>query len=204
MKGRNMKTQKIYFAAALTLVVALLTMTAIAQSIESHRNGKDSVSIMAKKRNDLTGTWLVDVQITGEAANAAPEMSGKFSRMIRGLADTGTQAPFTGVETYHSDGTVAELTLADYLPPQATPGLGLWERTGEGEFAVNFYGVVIGSTVNPEFQGTYKVVSKLTTNNKGDEFSGPAKVEIFDPSGNLALTLDAIAQGRRAVLEPLQ
>jgi hypothetical protein len=131
-------------------------------------------------------------------------MVSKFSQQIRGLADTNTQAPFTGVETFHSDGTVAEVSITDYIPPQATPGLGLWERTGEGEFALNFYGVVIGSTINPEFQGTYKVLSKLTTNNKGDEFNGPAKIEIFDPAGNLVVTLDATAQGRRAVLEPLQ
>lgn len=199
-----MKTKKIYFAAALTLVTALLTMTAIAQNIASNRKEKDSISIMAKKRNDLTGTWLVDVQLSGETANTRPEIAGKFSQMIRGQADSNTQSPFTGVEIYHSDGTVQEVTLADYVPPQGTPGLGLWERTNDGEFAVNFYGVVIGSTVNPEFQGTYKVISKLTTNNKGDEFSGPAKIEIFDPAGNLVFTLDAIAQGRRAVLEPLQ
>ena len=199
-----MKTKKIYFAAALTLVVAFLTITAIAQNMESYRKEKDSVSIMAKKRNDLTGAWLVNVQVSGEAANIRPEIASKFAQMIQGQAAANTQAPFTGVEAFHSDGTVLELSLTDYIPPQATPGLGLWERTGEGEFAVNFYAVLIGSTVNPEFQGTYKVISKLTTNNKGDEFSGPAKIQIFDPAGNLVFTLDATAQGRRAVIEPLQ
>lgn len=199
-----MKTKKIYFAAALTLVTALLTMTAIAQNMASRREEKDSISIMAKKRNDLTGAWLVDVQVNEEAAGIRPELAGKISQMIRAQADSAAQAPFTGVEAFHSDGTVLELSLTDYIPPQATPGLGLWERTGEGEFAVNFYAVLIGSTVNPEFQGTYKVISKLTTNNKGDEFSGPAKIEIFDPAGNLAFTLDATAQGRRAVIERLQ
>ena len=199
-----MKTKKIYFAAALTLITALLTMTAIAQTIASRRKEKDSVSIMAKKRNDLTGTWLVNVQVDEGAANIKPEIASKFSQMIQGQAGAITQAPFTGVEAFHSDGTFLELSLTDYIPPQATPGLGLWERTGEGEFAVNFYSVFIGSTVNPEFQGTYKVISKLTTNNKGDEFSGPAKIEIFDPAGNLVFTLDATAQGRRAVIEQLQ
>src|SRR5205085_11577328 len=91
----------------------------------------------------------------------------------------------------------------DYIAPQATPGQGLWALTGNGEFALTFYGVLIGSVTDPQFQGTYKVRSKLTTNEAGDQFSGPFKIDVFDPSGNFLFSLDGTVQGRRAALEPL-
>ena len=123
--------------------------------------------------------------------------------MPESLSGAAVQAPFIALETFHSDGTFIETSLTDYLPPQGPPGQGVWEKTGSREFALTIYGVTVGNVSNPQFEGTYKVRSRLTLTNTGEEFSGPFKIDIFDPAGNLVTTLDGTAQGRRAKLEPL-
>ncbi len=199
-----MHRKSLYFALLLALSAALLTTTSLAQE----KLGITKAA--AKKRNDLTGTWLVNLDCgCGSASpNANSAMIEKFSQLQKAntleRSEVATLAPFNTVETFHADGTFAENSLVDYIAPQGTPGRGLWERTGNGEFALTFYAVLIGSSTNPQFQGTYRVRSKLFTNEAGDQFSGTGRVEIFDPEGNLIFSFDAPVQGRRAPLEPLQ
>ena len=111
--------------------------------------------------------------------------------------------PYVAVETFHSDGSFTENSLTDFIPPQATPGHGMWEKTGDREFALTIYGVLVGNVSNPDFGGTYKVRSKLTLNRAGGEFSGPFILDIFDPAGTLVVTLDGTARRPCAVSEPL-
>lgn len=181
--------KKVYIALA-ALAVAAASLVAAAQA------GPDKGAQSKASTPDITGTWLVNLSING-AANASPVQAAQRNSGAR------TQQPFTAVETFHPDGTFTETSLTDYLPPQGPPGQGVWERTGSREFALTIYGVSIGSVINPQFQGTYKVRSRLTLSGKGDEFSGPFVIEIYDPAGNLAFTLEGAAQGRRARLDPL-
>ncbi len=185
-----MNMRRLYCAIAAAALVVSLALAASAQT-----GGFESKSKDAGKNNDITGAWLVNLQLSGApaaAAQPAPQASGAR-----------TQAPFTAVEVFHADGTFTETSLTDFLPPQGPPGQGVWERTGAREFALTIYGVTVGEIANPQFQGTYKVRSKLTLGRSGEEFSGPFVIEIYDPAGGLVFTLEGTAQGRRARSEPL-
>jgi hypothetical protein len=200
--------KQLFLLFVLAIAFGLLPTNARAQIIETQgeenlRKENNAVVQPPKKRNDLTGVWLVNVQINEPPANIKEQLSGKNFQLPQALSGTNSLAPFTAVETFHSDGTFIENSLADYIAPQGTPGHGLWVLTGNGEFTLTFYGVAIGSVINPQFQGGYKVRSKLTTNETGDQFTGPFKIDIFDANGNLLFSLDGIVQARRAVLESL-
>jgi hypothetical protein len=184
-------TSKLRSAPLVAALVASLILTAAAQNAGVESKPKDS-----GKGPDITGTWLVNLDVGGGGAAAQQQTAPQ-------PAGARTQAPFIAVETFHADGSFIETSLTDYLPPQGPPGQGVWERTGAREFALTIYGVTVGEVSNPQFQGTYKVRSKLTLNRAGDEFSGPFTIEIYDPAGSLAFTLEGTAQGRRARVDPL-
>ena len=197
-----MNIKRIYAALVLTVIAAFPISGSISQDALA---GKSE-----KKRNDLTGTWLVNVECDCGSASSATGNYGLMSKIPQmnqmpsgDSTQTVSQAPFNTDETFHSDGTFAEDSLVDYIPPQGPPGRGLWAKTGEGEFAVTHYGVIVGAISDPQFQGTYRVRSKLTTNQTGDQFTSTGKIEIFDPSGNLVFSVDAPVTARRATLEPL-
>jgi hypothetical protein len=174
---------------------AMIIALAAAIMAQTTTESKSQLKTSGKK-GDITGTWLVNLNVNGGAAAA-------FSQTTESLSSAAVQAPFIALETFHSDGTFIETSLIDYIAPQGPPGQGVWEKTGSREFALTIYGVIIGTVTNPQFEGTYKVRSRLTLNNTGEEFSGPFKIEIFDPAGNSITTLDGTAQGRRAKLETL-
>ena len=154
------------------------------------------------KTDDLTGTWLATIEFPGGATTDNAKLAAEFPQMFRLPT---TQAPFTLVEAFHSDGTYAEHSLFDFIPPpQSTPGLGVWERTKGRVFAATHYGVIIGSSNNADFEGTYRTRQKLTLSRDGERFTGTGRIEVFDPSGNLIFALDGITvEGRRAKVAPL-
>lgn len=183
--------KRVYHILAGGVLIIALALGAAAQTT-ADRGGP------AKEagRPDITGTWLVNINFNAGAANAVAQTS---------LPAPGvrTQAPFVAVETFHADGSFIETSLTDYQPPAGPPGQGVWERTGNREFALTFYGVSLTDLLNPQLLGTYKVRSKLKLNRTGEEFSGPFVVEIYDATGNLVTTFDGTAQGRRAHSDPL-
>lgn len=188
-----MNTRKLFRALCAAAFFATLALAAAAQTPSDEAKSKDS-----GKSPDITGTWLVNLSL-----NSGADAAAASQRTAQQPSGARTQAPFVAVETFHPDGTFIETSLTDYLPPQGPPGQGVWAKTGAREFALTIYGVTVGDVTNPQFQGTYKVRSRLTLNRAGDEFGGPFTIEIFDPSGALVFTLEGTAQGRRARVEPL-
>jgi hypothetical protein len=201
----NLKKQII--ALFTVVVIAGLTIGSTAQTL----SGK-----AAKKRNDLTGTWLVNIEFNfGDAAAhsaAASKFGSRFMRMARTLpptaqaqtpADTPTQAPFNTLITFHTDGTFTENSQLDYEPPPpTTPGHGVWEKIGEGEFSATLYGVVIDGLDTANFAGTYRERVRLNTDSAGDQLTGIAAIDVFDTEGNLAFSFTGTYQGRRAEILP--
>lgn len=178
---------------AASILLVSLSLVAAAQTPTDDTKSKNS-----DKAADITGAWLVNLSINGEANDSAASQ-----RQTQPPSGAKTQAPFIAVETFHPDGTFTETSLTDLLPPAGPPGQGVWAKTGAREFALTFYGVTVGDLTNPQFQGTYKVRSKLTLSRAGEEFSGPFIVEIYDTTGALLFTLEGTAQGRRAHVDPL-
>jgi len=180
------------------LCAATLLILSLSLAVAAQTNTDETKSKNSDKATDITGAWLVNLNINGAANDSAASQ-----RLTQTPSGVRTQAPFIAVETFHSDGTFTETSLTDYLPPAGPPGQGVWVKTGAREFALTIYGVTVGDLTNPQFQGTYKVRSKLTLNRSGEEFSGPFTVEIYDPTGTLLFTFDGTAQGRRAHVDPL-
>src|SRR2546423_12798509 len=163
----------------LAALLAALPMSSFAQEREPREQSAAAVKPAKRKLNDITGTWLFTLAISDAAAAAdCPRAARRF---VRAAA---TQPSFDGMETFHEDGTFAENSLTDYLPPVGTPGRGEWVRTGDREFALTFYGVLFVSFDNPTVIGTYKVRSKFTLGASGTTFTAPAVIDIFDPAGN--------------------
>ena len=187
--------KKTFAVTLLAAVLAALPMSSFAQEREQ---SAAAIKPAKRKLNDITGTWLFTVTVSETAAAADLPLAAR--RFVRAAA---TQPAFDGTETYNEDGTFAENSLSDYLPPVGTPGRGEWIKTGDGEFALTFYGVLFVSFDDPTVIGTYKVRSKVMLGASGMTFTAPAVIDVFDPAGNLLVSLSAEAQGRRAVVEPL-
>ena len=201
-----MSLKKLSSALLIAVVAAMLTTGATAQT---------TLGKTAKKRNDLTGTWLVNIEFNFGADAAGSASGSKFRRMARTIpqasqpatlaqapVDAPTQAPFNTLITFHSEGTFAENSQLDYAPPPGAPGRGAWERIGEGEFSATLYGILLNSFDNPELAGTYRERIRLKTNEAGDQFTGTTLVEVYDSAGNLILSFDGMCQGQRATVAP--
>lgn len=186
--------KKTTIATLIALVMAALPLASLAQTRPESAAAKPA----KRKLNDITGTWLFTITVDDAAAANLPAAARHFVR-----ESATTLAPFDGTETFHDDGTFAENSITDYLAPVGTPGRGEWTKTADHEFALTFYGVIFVSFSDPTVLGTYKVRSKITLDQSGMTFNAPALIDIFDPAGNLSVSIPATAQGRRAVLETL-
>jgi len=100
--------------------------------------------------------------------------------------------------TFTSDGIV----LADE-PSNGfeTTGHGNWVATGGTQVAYTFQAYV-GSPTS-QISASVKVVGTLQFNAVQDKWSGPFKVEVFDPSGNLLFSDRGIFRGARIQIESL-
>jgi len=193
-------------------ITAMLLIAGLALAIGSQ--AQTPVGKGAKKQIDLTGTWLVNINFNLGDAAANPAAS-KFLRMARThtpasqaedvavpLDAAPTQAPFNTLFTFHSEGTFAENSQIDFVAPPGTPGRGLWEKLGDGEFSVTGYGVLIDGFDTAGFAGTYRERARLKVNSSANQFTGTAFVEIFDTAGNFVFSFDGTYEGRRATLLP--
>jgi hypothetical protein len=192
----DMKVKKLYTLVIAALFLTVLNFAATAQT-------KD---IVAPQSFDVTGTWLFDLECNceGIAAKGNLPMALNLPSLTKSLTEPDTLAPFNAVGTFNSDGTFAENTFVEYLSPQTTAARGVWERVSSRQVAVTLYGIIIGSSSQPEFQGTYKVRWNLYANQRGDRLSGPYVVDIYAPDGSLLFSFGGTSEGRRARSERLQ
>ena len=108
------------------------------------------------------------------------------------------------VASYTSDGIAigsgqGDVSLAPDLPT-LTPQQGAWRYVGGPQFAVTLVSVQYDVPTG-EYRGLIKIHLLLTLDRTDDQFSGTAKVEIFDPAGNLVDTFSFPIQGTRIKVE---
>jgi len=105
--------------------------------------------------------------------------------------------------SFTSDGLLlssvqTEVTLTN---PVLTPGHGAWAQVGRRQFAftdvVVFYDIQVG-----EYRGSGKLRGLLTLDKAGN-LSSDAKVEIFDPNGNLVTAFPHPFRLSRITVDPL-
>ena len=97
--------------------------------------------------------------------------------------------------TFHGDGTMTAAANAPGGSPFDTPEYGLWERRS-GNHHYSFRDVSYGYDQNGAFAGSGVVTASvhLTSANR---FEYSATIQIFDPNGNLVVTLCGRATGTR-------
>jgi hypothetical protein len=109
------------------------------------------------------------------------------------------QATFPALITFTSDGIV----LADEPPsPFETTGHGNWVATGPREAAFTFR-VLVGGGPDGQLSVSYKVVGKLEYDPHADHWSGPFKIQVFDPDGNELFVDRGTFTGTRIAVETL-
>ncbi|MEN3334945.1 MAG: hypothetical protein V7641_4310 [Blastocatellia bacterium] len=141
----------------------------------------------------IAATWQSasgDVRTQTKVVKAMP---GSWS--VNG--DTAAQGEFKALITFNSDGTM----IADEPSAFETAGHGTWIFKGGSEVGYTFI-VLIGSPSN-EFSGTIKVVGTLRLAGGDNIWSGPFKVEVKDPGGNVVFSDTGTLTGTRIQVEPL-
>jgi hypothetical protein len=154
---------KRFFSA---LVIAAVMVTVAGAQHTSRSNG-----LAAKKKLELTGTWLLTI-----------------------TPDDPSAPPFPGLYTFTSDGVALFSSVGPPIPGLGNPGHGVWVRTGPNTFTATFTQFTFDDifTTNGSLVGT----STITMTGE-DTFTSVDVVKILDLGGNEIVTLGGTQQGRR-------
>jgi hypothetical protein len=107
-------------------------------------------------------------------------------------------ATFPALLTFTSDGSL----IADEPPsPFETSGHGNWVSTGPGQVAYTFV-TLVGSAEGP-LSAKYKVVGTLNLGSDKESWSGPFKIDILDPNGQVIFADRGTFSLTRIAIEPL-
>ncbi len=154
-------------------IVINLTITMTMAALALAAISQSDVYAQNSKVKALTGAWRVE---------AATQLQGTALAFL----------------TFTSDGIV----LAD--EPSGgfeTTGHGNWVATGGSGVAYTFQAYV--GSPSGQISASIKVVGTLQFNALQDKWSGPFKVEVFDPSGNLLFSDRGTFRGTRIQIESL-
>ena len=136
-------------------------------------------------RRRVVGLVLAVIGIICLASPAAAQNSVNGLHRLPGswhsLASTPTQAPFPGLFTFSSDGVV----MGTESPgPFESFGVGSWEARG-GDAALTLHGLLGSARGAGLNTGRIRVVGLIHYDAATDTWSGPFKVDVYDPAGNV-------------------
>ena len=130
-------------------------------------------------------------------ANAQSKKVKNLAGSWEVLATTPSQGSFNVFISFFDDGNV----IADEPGSQETAGHGNWLATG-GTNVIYTFKSVFGDA-NQQVLANLKVVGALQYNATQDTWTGPFKVEVFDPSGHLVFSDRGTFTGTRIAIESL-
>lgn len=169
-----MITKRILFVFTVTCLLTLLAPTGWAQtsaepetaaSAEQQSEPTSVRTLREQQKKALAGTWQVVVTPT----NPPP----------------GFPLEFPALHSYTEDGRFIGITGTN-IPLVNSPTLGEWRHEGGRRFNVTFLYYIFDPAGNLAL--TVYVRTRLTLNERGDEFSGPTKFDARTPDGNLFLS----------------
>jgi hypothetical protein len=108
---------------------------------------------------------------------------------------------FVSLGTFHSDGTLTNISSVSLDSPPESPAYGAWVRVGGHTFLITFW--TIFSDGDGNFTGTSRVRATVTIGPSGEASNGVFQVDFFDASGTLIVSDTGTVQGRRIKVEPL-
>jgi len=125
----------------------------------------------------LEGTWSMQITLT--------DCSGHVIRS------------FPTLVVFMAGGTLTEAS-GGTAPALQTGGKGVWSHTTDNTYAFRFKDFTFNTS--NVFTGWVIITGETTVDSTGNANAGPATVQIYDPNGNLLVSLCAEAAGTRFVL----
>ena len=125
----------------------------------------------------LEGTWSMQITLT--------DCSGHVIRS------------FPTLVVFKAGGTLTEAS-GGTAPALQTGGKGVWSHTTDNTYAFRFKDFTFNTS--NVFTGWVIITGETTVDSTGNANAGPATVQIYDPNGNLLVSLCAEAAGTRFVL----
>jgi hypothetical protein len=151
----------------LRLSLALASLVAVTIA-----SGQDPRPVSVGGR--LEGTWSMQITLT----DCAGHTIRSFPTLVAFVAG--------GTLTEASGGTA---------PALQTGGKGVWSHTTDSTYAFRFKDFTFNSSY--VLTGWVIITGETTVDATGNANSGPATVQVYDPNGNLLVTLCAEAAGTR-------
>jgi hypothetical protein len=161
---------------------------------------------MVTKRRGLLGliaTGLAAVLFPGKSAEARPAGASAAFQGLEGTwvdtTSTASGSQMLVLRTFNTDGTYSVMA-SNY--PLTSPGQGVWERTGDREFA--FTHLQLRYDEQRNWLGTTKVSGVIRLNETLDAYTRENVAESLDQQGNVLTTSPRImGTGRRMRVELL-
>jgi hypothetical protein len=138
-------------------------------------------TLVAAERVPRDGTQGGRIQGVWEQQTSVTDCAGHVIRSFRVML------------TFHQGGTMMD---GPSTPPALrTPAQGVWRHTADHNYAFRLKTFTFDA--QNVFTGWTIIAGELTVDATGDANSGPATVEVYDPNGNLLVSLCAETVGTR-------
>src|SRR5581483_1985791 len=140
------------------------------------------------RKTVLLGTRCIFVLLVSASAqnnNQGNTLTGLWNVTV---TDPGGPPPFVAMITFNADGTLMATETDEQRVTQ-----GLWHKAGEHDFSL----VTYQFDFEPNFDGTFRLTSKVKLDQNKNHLSGPFHIEFFDTNGNLLFTSDGTLDGTR-------
>jgi len=118
----------------------------------------------------ITGAWQVEFTVRFDAADCTTSPPVPFG-----------PNPFPSLNTFHAGGTFSE-TGSRSPPSRRSPGHGVWQRTGARSYEARY--TFQGFDPNGFLATNMDIRSAITLTGDGDSFTGIARLNYSDISGN--------------------
>jgi len=113
---------------------------------------------------------------------------------------------FNGFWALTGDGILIASAQGDVTPapfPSVTSQYGAWTQLGTHQFAATFKAILYDLSTGDNL-GQFKLQQSMTLSDSGDDWSGPFKLTVTDPCGNILAVVNGTAQASRIKVEPLE
>jgi hypothetical protein len=159
-RRKKMRNSKTVYGINLVPVFALAVMLLLSSGLGAQQGNSES------QAGRLEGTWRVQLTVRDCQTGAVQRTFPALFAFAKG-----------GILTY---------TTAGQSPALATPGYGIWGRTGGHSYSA----VTEAFIFNPagSWIQTHRLTRAIELDRGGDQFTDTVTLEIFDTSGNLIVT----------------
>jgi len=147
----------------------------------------------------IAAILITAIAVGAQSPNSGQALEGAWNVAIvfdRAGLPLCAPSPTVAIATTANRGTV----IADSCYASEGPGYGVWERTGNNEFAITFRGNSFGP--DGTVATSYKVRARASLDASTGAFTGPFQTQILDLSGNVLDTLTGRVNAVRITSEP--